>query len=108
MQDRKRRSKTENGIFLSGFFDQKKKVILSDFANFRAAFLFSIATSYRDWGDFRLEKMAIEKYCATRYQGVCMAHSQKKENTAETRQHAHQSTKAQTTKAHESIRRHDS
>ena len=26
MRDRKRRSKTKNGVFLSGFFDQKKKL----------------------------------------------------------------------------------
>ena len=29
MRDRKRRSKTKNGVFRSGFFDQKKKAILS-------------------------------------------------------------------------------
>ena len=28
MRDRKRRSKTKNGVFRSGFFDQKKKAIL--------------------------------------------------------------------------------
>ena len=34
------------------------------------------------------EKMAIEKYCATRYQGVCMPHSQKpRENTKDTATH---------------------
>ena len=52
----------------------------SDFGDFRAAFFdlaFSIATSYRNGGDFRSEKMAIEKYCAIRDQGVCMIHSQK-------------------------------
>ena len=52
----------------------------SDFDDFRAAFFdlaFSIATSYRNGGDFRLEKKAIENYCTTRYQGVCMADSQK-------------------------------
>ena len=70
----------------------------SDFDDFRAEFFdlaFSIATSYRNGGDFRPEKMAmIEKYCATRYQGVCMAHPQKpRENTREIRQHTHQNTK---------------
>ena len=29
MRDRKRRSKTKNGVFRSGFFDQKEKTILS-------------------------------------------------------------------------------
>ena len=59
-----------------------------DFDDFRAAFFdlaFSIATSYRNGGDFRSDKMAIEKYCATRYQGVCMTHSQKpREKTRDT------------------------
>ena len=56
MRDRKRRSKTKNGVFRSGFFDQKKKFLMrSDFGDFRAAFFdlaFSIATSYRNGGDF--------------------------------------------------------
>ena len=61
MRDRKRRSKTKNGVFRSGFFDQKRKSYLmrSDFGDFRAAFFdlaFSIATSYRNGGDFRSEK----------------------------------------------------
>ena len=30
MRDRKRRSKTKNGVFRSGFFDQQKKAILCD------------------------------------------------------------------------------
>ena len=50
----------------------------SDFDDFRAVFFdlaFSFATSYRNGDDFRSEKMAIEKYCATRYQGVRMSHS---------------------------------
>ena len=67
----------------------------SDFDDFRAAFFdlaFSIATSYRNGGDFRSEKIAIEKCCATRYQGVCMAHSQKpRENTRDTATHTHTS-----------------
>ena len=52
----------------------------SDFDDFRAVFFdlgSSIATSYRNRGDFQSEKMAIEKYCAARYQGMCMIHSQK-------------------------------
>ena len=60
----------------------------SDFDDFRAAFFdqaFLIATPYRNGGDFRSEKMAIEKYCRTIYQGVFMAHSQKpRENTRDT------------------------
>ena len=79
----------------------------SDFDDFRVAFFdlaFSIATSYRSEGDFRSEKMAIE-----RYQGVCIAHSQKpRENNRDAATQTHQSTKAQTTKSHKSIRRHDS
>ena len=52
--------------------------------------------------DSRSKKMAIEKYCATRYQGVSMAHSQKpRENTSDTAtQQTHHSTKARTTKVH--------
>ena len=85
----------------------------SDFDDFRAIFFdllaLSIATLYRDGGGFQSEKIVIEKYCATRYRGVCMGHSQKpRENTRDTATHTHQSTKAQTTKAHKSIRRHDS
>ena len=60
--------------------EEKSYLMRSDFGDFRAAFFdlaFSIATSYRNGGDFRSEKMAIEKYCAIRYQGVCMIHSQK-------------------------------
>ena len=91
MRDRKRRSKTKNGIFRSGFFYQKKKAMRSDFDDFRAVsfdLAYSIATSYRNGSGFRSEKMAIEKYCATRYQGVCMAHSQKpRENTRDTATH---------------------
>ena len=68
--------------------EEKSYLLRSDLDDFRAAFFdlaFSIATSYRNGGDFRSEKMAIEKYCATRYQGVCMAHSQKpRENTRDT------------------------
>ena len=57
MRDRKRRSKTKNGVFRSGLFDQKKKRYLtrSDFGDFRAAFFdlaFSIAISYRNGGGF--------------------------------------------------------
>ena len=68
----------------------------SDFDDFRAAFLdpaFSIATSNRKGGDFRSENMAIKKYCATRYQGVCMTHSQKpRENTRDTATHTSEHT----------------
>ena len=107
MRDRKRRSKTENGIFPT---EEKGYLMRPDIDDFRAAFFnpaFSIATSYRNGGDFRSEKMAIGKYCATRYQGVCMAHSQKpRENTRDTATQTHQSTKAQATKVHKSIRRH--
>ena len=55
----------------------------SDFGDFRAAFFdlaLSIATSYRNGGGFRSEKMAIEKYCAIRDQGVCMIYSQNQDN----------------------------
>ena len=94
MRDRKRRSKTKNGIYFSIWMfrsEEKKLSYAMGFRGFRAAFFdlaFSIATSYRNGGDFRSEKIAIEKYCATRYQGVCMAHSQKpRENTRDTAIH---------------------
>ena len=60
MRDRKRRSKTKYSIFRSGFFDQKEKNILCD----------------RILAISEQQKMAIEKYCAIRDQGVCMIHSQ--------------------------------
>ena len=72
----------------------------SDFDDFRVAFFdqaFSIAASYRNGGDFRSDKMAIEKYCATRYQGVCMAHSQKpRENTRDTATHVREAITSST------------
>ena len=72
LRDKKSRSKKENCIFRSGFFD--------------LAFL--IATSHRNGGESRSEKMEIEKYCATRYRGLCMAISQKpKENARGTASH---------------------
>ena len=39
MRDRKRRSKTKNGVFRSGFFDQKKKLVFD--LRFRSAFSIS-------------------------------------------------------------------
>ena len=39
-----------------------------------SVFVHSIA---RKWGWFSITEMVIEKYCATRYQGVCETHSQK-------------------------------
>ena len=77
----------------------------SDFDDFRAAFFDlvpSIATSYRNGGDFQSEKMAIEKYCATRYQGVCMTHSQKpRENTRDTATHTPEHTGSDHKSTHE-------
>ena len=85
MRDRKRKTAFFDLDFSS---EEKSYFMRSDFDDFRAAFFdlpFSIATSYRNGGDFRSEKMMIENYCATRYQGVCMAHSQKpRENTRDT------------------------
>ena len=68
----------------------------SYFDNFQAPFFdlaFSIATSYSNEGDFLSEKMTIEKYCATRYQSVCMTHSQKpRENTRDAATHTPEPT----------------
>ena len=95
MRDRKRKT---------AFFDlsfsirRKKQSYAIKFDDFRAAFFdlpFSIATTYRNGGDFRSEKMAIEKYCAARYQGVFMAHFQKpRENTRAQRLKPQRHTKA--------------
>ena len=62
MRDRKRRSKTENGIFQS---EEKYYFMRSDFDDFRAAFFdlaFSIATAYRNGGDFRSDVIWKCKY----------------------------------------------
>ena len=71
--------------------EEKSYLMRSDFDDFRAAFFdlaFSIATSHRNGGDFRSEKLAIKKYCATRYQGASIAHSQKPtENTRDATTH---------------------
>ena len=104
----KSKTQIENGkrhfsiwIFLS---EEKIYLMLSDFDDFRATFFdlaFSITTSYRNGGELRSEKMTIEKYRATRYQGVWMTHSQKpRGNTRDAATHTPEP------KAHKSIRRH--
>ena len=115
MRDRKRRSKTKNGVFRSGFFDPKRKSYLmrSDFGDFRAAFFdlaFSIATSYRNGGDFRSEKWRSNNTARLDTKACARPTNKNQEKTSEIRNtHTHQRAKAQTTKkVHKSIRRHDS
>ena len=92
--------------------EEKSYLMGSDFDDFRTAFFdlaFSITTPYRNGGHFRSESMAIEKK-RTRYQGVCMTLSHKPRELHQRYGNAHistQSTRAQNTKAHTSIPRHD-
>ena len=78
----------------------------SNFDDFRAAFFdlaFSIATLCRNGSHFRSENMAIERNSATRYQGVCIAHSPKpRENTTDAATH----TPEHTSSDHKGIHEH--
>ena len=89
MRDRKRRSKTENVIFHFSIWtfraEEKNYLMRSDFDDFREVFFvlaFSIATLYRNGGDFRSEKMAIEKCCATKDTKACawLTHKNKRKH----------------------------
>ena len=108
--DRKRKT----AFFDLDFSIRKKSYLMrSNFGDFRAAFFdlaFSIATSYRNGGDFRSEKWRSNNTARLDTKACARPTNKNQEKTSEIRNtHTHQSTKAQTTKKiHKSIRRHDS